>query len=291
MELRNEALKTIGTNNFEWKLQGAKRECLARKRKPAVLEWLKDHGAQEIMPTDANGRKYERLVGKGDVYIGALYLDGKAPPKLPKDKDVKGIDIFYTNGATSIALYMPARNYTANGKKSREVLDREKLARETKKTIKEISALHYELRKAFVENLNVSKQNRERILLGAVYIALYRAHGYSGVHCKAVTEALGLESYEHKTSPIIQGIGKITMPTETKKLAGAIYALYNDGPENWFAKYMETPGTLPDFDNGNHNTELMILYQWLMSLGYEPCDEEQQMMDGTHAVYHAGGRK
>ena len=292
VELRNKALTAIGTNNFDWKLQRAKKEELANKRRPAVLKWLKEHGAQEIMQADAGSRKYESLRGKGsNQYWGSIWLDDDKAPRLPKDKEVEGISITYVMKETSVNLYMPAERYTAAGKKSREVLDREKLARETKKQIREISAVHYELRKAFVENLGASKQNRERILLGAVYIALYRAHGCGGVHSAAVTEALCLESYEHKTSPIIQGIGKITMPTETKKLAGAIYALYNDGPENWFAKYMETPGTLPDFDNGNHNTELMILYQWLMSLGYEPCDEEQQMMDGTHAVYHAGGKK
>ena len=291
VELRNKALASIGTGNFNWKIQQAKKEELANKRRPAVLKWLKNHGAKEIDQAEASGRKYETLRGKGSCqYWGCIWLDHDKAPGLPKDKEVEGISITYVMHETSVSLYMPAEKYTAAGKKSREVLDREKLARELKAEIRRITADHYELRKAFVEDLHVTKENRERVLLGAVYIALYNGYGYGAAHADAVSEALGIDKYTSKTSPIIQGIGKITLPTESKKLLSAIYALYNDGPSNWFSKNMETPGWLPDWDDGNHNTGLMILYQWLISLGYEPCDEERQMMDGTHAVYH-GGKK
>ena len=291
VELRNKALASIGTGNFNWKIQQAKKEELANKRRPAVLKWLKNHGAKEIDQAEASGRKYETLRGKGSCqYWGCIWLDHDKAPGLPKDKEVEGISITYVMHETSVSLYMPAEKYTAAGKKSREVLDREKLARELKAEIRRITADHYELRKAFVEDLHVTKENRERVLLGAVYIALYNGYGYGNAHADAVSESLGIDKYTSKTSPIIQGIGKITLPTESKKLLSAIYALYNDGPSNWFSKNMETPGWLPDWDDGNHNTRLMILYQWLISLGYEPCDEEQQMMDGTHAVYH-GGKK
>ena len=291
VELRNKALASIGTGNFNWKIQQAKKEELANKRRPAVLKWLKNHGAKEIDQAEASGRKYETLRGKGSCqYWGCIWLDHDKAPGLPKDKEVEGISITYVMHETSVSLYMPAEKYTAAGKKSREVLDREKLARELKAEIRRITADHYELRKAFVEDLHVTKENRERVLLGAVYIALYNGYGYGAAHADAVSEALGIDKYTSKTSPIIQGIGKITLPTESKKLLSAIYDLYNDGPSNWFSKNMETPGWLPDWDDGNHNTGLMILYQWLISLGYEPCDEERQMMDGTHAVYH-GGKK
>ena len=288
IDLRNKALEAIGTNNFDWKLSCAKRECLARKRYPAALEWLKAHGAKEILQADADGRKYDRLSLKKHGYWGAIYLDGKDAPEFPEDKAVEGVTIFYVKGSTSIGLYMPAENYTAAGKKSREVLDREKLARELKKQITEISARHYELRKQFIERLEVSSKNRERVLLGAVYIALYNGCEWGGNRAEGLRELLGLSSYSTATSVYIQAIGKITLPTATKELARAVYLLYNDKPANTFAKYMEVPGTLPDFDNGNHNTTLTILYQWLLSLGYELSDEEERMLYGTHPVYHGG---
>jgi len=290
LALRNRALESIGTQNFSWSLNRAKQEDVAKKKLPPVMEWLKEHGAQEIDSTEAHGRKYESLRDKDGVYYGSLYLC-LDELKLPKDKGIKDIPIFYVRNLPYVYLYMPASQYNAQGKKSREVLDREKLARETKKTIKEISALHYELRKSFIDELTVTKSNREFVLLGAVYIALYNGHGYGNAHAAAVSAALGIEAYEHKTSPIIQGIGRLVEPFRGAELVKAIYALYNDGPENCFAKYMETAGVLPDYDNGNHNTTLMILYQWLMSLGYQCSDEEQAMMDGTHEVYHKGDTK
>lgn len=291
LALRNRALESIGTQNFSWSLNRAKQEDVAKKKLPPVMELLKEHGAQEIDSTEAHGRKYESLRDKDGVYFGSLYLAGGDKLKLPKDKAIKDVPIFYVLGLPYVYLYMPASQYTAQGKKSREVLDREKLARETKKTIKEISALHYELRKSFIDDLTITKSNREFVMLGAVYIALYNGHSYGNAHAEAVTKALGIEAFEHKTSPIIQGIGKLVDPFHTKELAKAIYALYNDGPENCFAKYMESPGILPDYDNGNHNTTLMILYQWLMSLGYQLSDEEQAMLDGTHELYHQGDKK
>lgn len=286
IDLRNQALESIGTNNFEWKLSQMKREVQARKRYPAALEWLKAHGAKEIMQADADGRKYERLSLKNGGYWGVVYLDGKDAPEFPKDKEVKGVEIFYVPGKTSIGLYMYNTNIDAStGKKSREVLDREKLARDTKKEIKRIAAEHYELRKQFVERINIIKSDRERVLLGGVYVALYRSvFGASGSY-KDVCEAIGVRPYEYQSRPIIQGIGKITLPTETKKLLGAVYAMYADRPEECFGQYMDVAGELPRFGD---NVKLRLLYEWLISLGYEPCDEEQQMMDGTHAVYHGG---
>lgn len=291
LELRNKLLEKIGTFGFQQAVVQAKREDTALKNWPDVRAWLREKGAKEITRQQSWGRGYTEF-RPGGRWMGGIDVSklGKDGNKLPADTHCKDVALFYVWDCPWLSLYV-AENPSGKTKKPREVLDREKLARETKKTIKEISALHYELRKAFVDQLTVTKANKEFVLLGAVYIALYRAHGYSGVHCKAVTEALGLESYESKTGPIIQGIGKLVDPFHTKDLAGAIYALYNDGPENWFAKYMETPGILPDFDNGNHNTTLMILYQWLMSLGYQCSDEEQAMMDGTHEVYHKGDKK
>ena len=289
IDLRNEALDSIGTNNFDWKLSSAKRECLARKRYPAVLDWLKAHGAQEIMQSDANGRKYERLtLGRSGKYWGTVYLDLEDAPEMPEDEDVEGVNIFYVPGKTTIGLYMYNTSIdSGTGKKSREVLDREKLARETKKEIKKIAAQHYELRKSFVERMNIIKSDRENILLGGVYIALYRCvYGSNGSY-KDVCEAIGVRPYEYKTGPIIQGIGRITELTATKKLLGAVYAMYADGPEETFATSMEVAGNLPRFSIDS-NTKLRLLYEWLISLGYECCDEENQMLDGSHELYHMG---
>ena len=65
--------------------------------------------------------------------------------------------------------------------------------------------------------------------------------------------------------------------------------MYADGPEETFATCMETPGELPRFDIDS-NTKLRLLYEWLISLGYECCDEENQMLDGSHELYQ-GGKK
>ena len=168
LDLRNRVLKEIGTNNFEYSLNKAKNEDAAKKRLPSVIEWLKAHDAKEIDSKAANGRKYESLYcGKNRVYYGSLYLADKGEPKMPPDDGVKDIAISYVIALPYVRLYMPSTSYTNTGKKSREVLDREKLARETKAKLLPIFKEHYELRSGFVGRLRCSAKDLEPILKGA----------------------------------------------------------------------------------------------------------------------------
>ena len=53
---------------------------------------------------------------------------------------------------------------------------------------------------------------------------------------------------------------------------------------------MGSTGVIPRYD-ASHNTKLTLLYRWLESFGYEPCEEEKQMIDGSHELYHKGDEK
>lgn len=123
------------------------------------------------------------------------------------------------------------------------------------------------------------------MLTGALLLALYSGYSFgSHGNLDSVQKRLGLKPYEYKTALVIQGIG--TVLEHEKDLARAIYELYDDGPEKWFANSMESPGWFPSYSE-NHNTKLVLLYNWLMSLGYEMSTEETAMFDGSHEVYRS----
>ena len=292
LDLRNKALKEIGTNNFEYSLNRAKNEDAAKKRLPSVIEWLKAHDAKEIDSEAAYGRKYESLYcGKNRVYYGNLYLADKEKPKMPPDDDVKDIAISYVIALPYVRLYMPSTSYTNTGKKSREVLDREKLARETKAKILPILKEHYELRSSFVGRLRCTKTDLEPILKGAAMLTFFGATCYGNtLHSDDACKTLGITSSGYYSDAAYQAIIDSLSGKDYTKLAKAVYGCFNDKPDNGFAQYMSVPGTMPEYKAG-FNSTLRFLYDWLELLGYEPCDEERQMIDGTHPLYHVKPKK
>lgn len=285
LELRNRALKEIGTADFREALRKAKIEDDTAKRMPEVKTWLRSHGAHKITTQESWRKDYLRD-NNGHCFHN-IWIDqlGTSGNKLPPDSVTKGKTLFYTIDGRNLGLYVdhakPERT-----KKSDEQKDKERAQRAAKKTIREITAVHYELRKDFIDKLVVTKKNKEAVLTGALMLGLYRgccSGGYGSL--EAVQMRLGIKQYEYKTGPVVQGIGAVL--EREKDLAKAIYELYNDGPENWFAYSMGSSGFFPRFDQ-THNTSLTLLYNWLMSLGYEMSAEELSMFDGTHEAYHAG---
>lgn len=281
---RNKVLASIGTSDFNNELNKAMNAQKRDQKLPVIKAWLKEHGAKAIKSNERYSGKYR---GYGGMYTSVYIPDWgegrNQPPKVTEKQIFYNLDEYY------IQFYEenPAPVRT---KKTREELDREKLARQVKAEIRKISAEHYQLRKAFIDRLAVTKSNREAVLMGGVLIGLAYAHNHSVNHSDDVTKVLGLSTYEYNTSNILQAIGKVTDGGHDKELVQAVYGLYCDKPENWFASYMDYAGAVPYWDKGQRNTGLTLLYNWLIFLGYEMSTEEAAMMDGSHELYHKGGK-
>ncbi len=287
MTARNKVLASIGTRDFDAEFQKAVKEQKQKKNKPLVAKWLKEHKAKKLKDSETWGGKYE---GYNGGYASYIFISewGEGNNKPPKTTDKQ---IYYTMDNSSIRFFREKEKQSSSTpKKSREQLDREKLGRNIKKDIRRISELHYQLRKGFIERLTVTRSNREAVLMGAALIGLYYTHGGGAHHSDDVTTALGLDNYEYKTKPILEGIGKLTDSAHDKELAKAIYAMYRDSAENWFADDMLMSGAVPYYNELRSNVVLKLLYNWLISLGYEMSTEEAAMFDGSHELYHKGGK-
>lgn len=276
IEKRNEILDKIGTGDFELSLKRAMDNQKAARNLPIVKAWLKEHKAKKLKKGEQYGGGYRGYGGSyGYIYIHKWGEKDNQPPTVT-DKQ-----LYYVMDEITIRFY-EEQEKPQREKKSREQLDREKLAREVKAEIKKISADHYQLRKDFVDRLTVTKANKEAVLMGAVLFGLYGAP----TRGRKVYEHMGLFAYEYNTGRVLDAIGKITDGDHNKDLARAIYLMYADEESNWFASYMDMTGSMPYWDQGHHNTRLVLLYNWLISLGYEMSSEELAMMDGSHELYH-----
>ena len=291
---RNKVLMSIGTAEFDRELNKAIVEQEVAKKKPAVMAWLKAHGVKAIKSrSDTWSGKYNRLTIPKVGTFTDVYMDkfGEKGNTFPAEKDLEGIgDLFYFMDNRYISLYTKSERASAP-KKSREELDREKLAREVKAEIWKIAEAHYELRKGFMARATFGKADRDKILVGIAYLSLYFATGWGSQHSEDAMKKLGLSSYTSRTNELVKAVIGLVDGKDYKRLAATVYDCFNDRKEEVFAAHMNVVGSVPYFDTDReHNTKLTLLYRWLESLGYEPCEEEKQMIDGSHELYHKGGK-
>ena len=291
---RNKVLMSIGTAEFDRELNKAIVEQEVAKKKPAVMAWLKAHGVKAIKSrSDTWSGKYNRLTIPKVGTFTDVYMDkfGEKGNTFPAEKDLEGIgDLFYFMDNRYISLYTKSERASAP-KKSREELDREKLAREVKAEIWKIAEAHYELRKGFMARATFGKADRDKILVGIAYLSLYHATGWGNQHSDDAMKKLGISSYTSRTDELVKAVTGLVDGKDYKRLAAAVYDCFNDRKEEVFAAHMGVVGSVPYFDTDrDHNTKLTLLYRWLESLGYEPCEEEKQMIDGSHELYHKGGK-
>ena len=65
-----------------------------------------------------------------------------------------------------------------------------------------------------------------------------------------------------------------------------VYALFGDSGKMKCVKH-DYRGTYPEYELNN---KLNMLYNWLISLGYEMSDVEKTLLDGTHELFHRGNQ-
>lgn len=283
---RNKVLRVIGTRDFNQSLEEAKDRQKTAEKLPAVKQWLADHNAIGIGSNEAYGSRYVSGFGEMGRYFGHIVIsnvDDKFS-QLPSKKDIGGRQLYYMfSNNRYLCLYVKNENAAprVGEKKTEDEKARDRVMREVRAKIRELTALHYGLRKSFIEGLTVTKSNRDKIVAGALLPAVYFAATYGGHQSESMNAALGLEKNEYHQHKIRDAIDAL----DDKNLARAVYAIYNDSEENWFAADMLTSFTIPHFDKSSVPVLLHFLYPWLISLGYEPSTEEQALMDGSHEIY------
>ena len=292
MNERNNVLLTIGTRDFDAALNRALIAQEVKRNRPEIDAWLSAHNAKQITRSESWSGRYETLRTSGG-YWSSITMDklGQNGNKLPPETFVKDHkELFYTMDDRMLTLYTKTAR-SSGPKKSREELEREKVAREAKADIARIAGEHYELRSGFISRANFGKTDYDAIMNGAAMLLFYYATSWgSSGHIDPVNKSLGLANYEMHTDKVIDAINQVACGKDYGRLARTVYYCFNDSERETFAQYMQATGTIPVYES-SHNTKLTILYRWLELLGYEPCDEERQMIDGTHEAYHRKVKK
>lgn len=260
---RNKALKSIGTDNFKWSVQQAKRAIEEREAHKAWDSLFKELGIKKVEPKLADKKEdlfdmryvsYDTAPKKSDV---------SAVKKAAKDGKLSGYTVRY-------GVLHVLGNDKPRGKKSKSPEERAVDAKIRR--IKKLEAQAKELRENFVKSFTGGHADFLIQTALDMKIVLYT---YSG-RDKKLKEYLGIDN---------DG----TFFTETKRYR----YLMDRHPEIVLFAYITLDLESDNYTlsvvkfNGEYepNPKLEKWYNVLEYLGYQISDEERALLDGTHECF------
>ena len=272
---RNSLLEFIGTSDFRWKLNGALNRQAMNKNLPEVKAWLKANHINKLPEGKSYSSEYTSL---GDWNDFDLKDWGAALKKIPKLKP--GKKYFYSisdyNCQLKIYLYEPAERT----KRSPEEIEEEKRIARAWEYLDKQAAEMYERRKAFIEQLTVTKKNESAILNGAILRTMAASFHYIYFESSKLYPMLGV-TYDVGASDNYEKLFAAFWKSKKDNLAKLVYMMWADSE-----KYSPTSsGFRRAWPEWSINRILTPLYEWLVSLGYEMTDNEKDLMTGKAKIY------
>lgn len=275
IKARNKVLDSIGTSEFNMKFTSAMRDQRTKQNLPIVKKWLKEAGAKKVDQKDTWGSKYESYPGTSwSLAISDWGDSNNKPPKVTKRQ------MFYYIDGDRLRL-LAEKEKAPREKKSPEELAAARSRSAAWKEANEKTDLAYTLRKNFAAALVGTKKNTGLLLWGALAgIALDAT--YNGMDKDGIQTALGLQAgwFSDKENKVIQAYRDADLSVAPQ----LVYAAFDDGNKKGYVTGMPSQ----EFPRYQANPKLDLLYDWLISLGYEQSEEEKALRDGTHEVFKRG---
>ena len=272
IDARNEILKEIGTSNFNYALRNKIRRQEVDK-------------ALEVLPKEIK-RLHAKKMKSMDIYSPSFYCIAeydleewdKTTPLSPKSN---GKQLYYWADSCDVSFYIEAEKAKEPEKTETEKGNARKLG-EVWARVDDIQKTARYLRHEFVKNLTVTQKNRDAMLRGAILTCILQATTYIPTDKDMLFEEFGLKN-THDTEEDFKQVYKV-FNTEPNKISPmAIYTTLGDSDGYGLMAYVY--GSRNNWPNYQKSTKYDILYDWLISLGYEMSDDEKALRDGTHEIF------
>lgn len=271
MEARNEAMEKIGTNDFALAVSLAVEKEKLDANMPVFLADMERLGIKKF-PDSANkySSKYRR-VGSLDLYEYEVTKD-----KIPKKTEGLYYEASYPR---NVEFYVKETKKAKIIKKSAKELEKEKRIKEAWFKVDAMAATHYELRKAFVENLRGTAKQREAVYMGAYSLIVLRSVAY--MSCGDISKEAGMDNKYFDPRRDEKAV-KLAYESydNTQKCIEVIYKLFNDNEKEFYAN-----GYRAVYPEYKFNPRLEAMYHWLTKLGYQMSSEEKLIAAGTHEIF------
>lgn len=271
LEARNKAMEKIGTNDFALAVKRAMDKEKLADNMPVFLADMERLGIKKF-PDSANkySSKYRR-VGSLDLYEYEVTKD-----KIPKKTEGLYYEASYPR---NVEFYVKETKKAKIIKKSAKELEKEKRIKEAWFKVDAMAATHYELRKAFVENLRGTAKQREAVYMGAYSLIVLRSVAY--MSCGDISKEAGMDNKYFDPRRDEKAV-KLAYESydNTQKCIEVIYKLFNDNEKEFYAN--DYRARYPEY---KFNPRLEAMYHWLTKLGYQMSSEEKLIAAGTHEIF------
>lgn len=281
LEARNKAMEKIGTNDFALAVSLAVEKEKLDANMPVFLADMERLGIKKF-PDNAN--KYSstyRRIGNINLYQYEVTKD-----KIPKKTEGLYYEASYPR---NVEFYVKETKKAKIIKKSAKELEKEKRIKEAWFKVDAMAATHYELRKAFVENLRGTAKQREAVYMGAYSLIVLRSVAY--MSCGDISKEAGMDNKYFDPRRDEKAV-KLAYESydNTQKCIEVIYKLFNDNEKEFYAN--DYRARYPEY---KFNPRLEAMYHWLTKLGYQMSSEEKLIAAGTHEIFQQnifeGGNK
>jgi len=275
IDVRNECLDKIGTNDFDMAVQKAVQKQAVERNLPKVKEWLKKLHAKKIKDSERWSSSYDQIGG-------TLYLEKWGEPgNLPKE-GIAEEPVFYWLGSgpyefNQLRLYHEHKK-APPVKRSPEEIEKDKAVKAAWGKIESMATDAHNLRKKFIEDFTVTRKNEPQVLYGAVLAGCYNALSYSSSDRTTLYRLAGITDTGYipdREEKFCAGIDKIPADDWPK----LVYAVFGDNPIScaW--------GTRSGFPCYQKNWKLELIYRWLSMLDYKISSEEAKLLKEDSGLY------
>lgn len=266
IDVRNELLKSIGTNNFDNLLYSAVKKQETEEEKEKIEKLCLEHGmikAQEYDEIPSN-YKYTGIFALKDL-IGRDFADGRKR-------------YFYFAYGSNVYIYAEAlekqeKNDAEEEKRKLEEQRWDELVEQAEEIDERCEAL----REEFMREGNFNDDFKKQELINYILYSMSECREYDNRSFYSLS-GLKHENYECiNLDDCMKDTGKMLM--------AAAYAFFKNWRDN--SSYI-----LVDYADKTItrkiNPELNRFYNLLFKLGYVMSDEEIQLRDGTHPIFTTG---
>lgn len=266
IDVRNELLKSIGTNNFDNKLYSAVQKQEADEERAELEKICLDNGMT-------------KCESRHDIPENCEYVGTVGTAQLLKESfdDDRKRYFFFTTYGIYVTIYIQktkeqienadAENKNRNAK--RQKFD------ELEARAKEINQRCKALREGFMLEGNFNDDVKKQELINYILYSMSECREYDD---RSFYDLSGLKHENYECINLDD-----CMKDTGKMLMAAAYAFFEDLYNTKYIKVVYDEGI-----QRNISPELNRFYNLLCKLGYVMSDEEIQLRDGTHPIFTAG---
>lgn len=258
---RNEVLESIGTNNFNMKLNNALAKQTAEKNKAKILETLSTFAA-----------KTESYPGSGFAHCKYYNFSGGSV-EVPSDADER--QYLYKEDYYGVTLYGEIED---SDEEEDEIEKARREAREKEnirvKKVQELAQRAYQLRYEFIKNFNPKGSHIAIIEKMLWDMACFEGAGnvIQQIDKMCGTDIGSCDTYEEISSAAEDYFDN----NPVKPMLTVAYLLSGDDGYSYIRSWNGVWDECPTIDR---------LYYYLERLGYQISDDEKKLMDGTHELF------